>query len=74
MPMIVTMPYGDMVLPVEDAMALMKILEKAEKYRCKYNGATGATHHIFMLEEQMNAKLISRDTYAMYKLAGKPED
>lgn len=72
MPMIVSMPYGDMVLPVEDAMTLMKILEKAEKYRCKYETG-GSTHHIFMLEEQMNAKLISQDTYAMYKLAGKPE-
>lgn len=72
--MIVTMPYGDIVLPTEDALALMKLLEKGEKYRCKYNGADGATHHIFELEEQMNAKLITQATYGMYKMAGKPED
>lgn len=74
MPMIVTLPYGDVVLPTDEAVTLMKLIEKAEKYRCKYNGAAGATHHIFALEEQMNAKLVSQDTYAMYKLAGKPED
>ena len=28
MPMIVSMPYGDMVLSTEDAVTLMKILEK----------------------------------------------
>lgn len=74
MPMIVSMPYGDIALPTEDAVTLMKIFEKAEKYRLKYNGAEGTTHHIFKLEDQLNAKLITQETYAMYKLAGKPED
>ena len=74
MPMIVSMPYGEIVLPTEDAVTLMKLIEKGEKYRCKYNGAAGPTHHIFELEEQMVAKLITQETYAMYKLAGKPED
>ena len=74
MPMIVTMPYGEIVLPTEDAVTLMKLIEKGEKYRMKYNGAEPATHHIFKLEEQMSAKLVSQETYAMYKLAGKPED
>lgn len=73
MPMIVSMPYGDMVLSVDDSVALMKILEKAEKYRNKYNGGA-STHHIFPMEEQLHARMISQDTYAMYKLAGKPED
>jgi len=73
MPMIVTMPYGDIVLPTEDAVVLMKLLEKAEKYRCKYaNGLT--THHIYALEEQMNLKMVTQEAYTMYKMAGKPED
>ena len=74
MPMIVSMPYGEIVLSTKDAVALMSLLEKAEKYRCRYNGADGPTHHIFQLEEQMAAKMITEETYAMYKLAGKPED
>jgi hypothetical protein len=75
MPMIVSVPYGDIVLPVDDAMALMKILEKSEKYRHKYNSqASTSSHHVFPMEDQLAARLISQDTYAMYKLAGKPED
>jgi hypothetical protein len=31
MPMIVSMPYGDMVLSTEDSVTLMKIIEKAER-------------------------------------------
>lgn len=73
MPMIVDLPYGDIVLPVDDAVTLLKLLEKAEKYRNRYaNG--GSTHHIYSLEHQMNARMITQETYAMYKMAGKPED
>jgi len=72
--MIVTPPYGEIVLSVEDAVQLMKIFEKAEKYRCKYNGAEGATHHVFPLDDRAPMRMISQETYAMYKLAGKPED
>jgi hypothetical protein len=74
MPMIVTMPYGDIVLPTEDALTLMKLLEKAEKYRCNYKSGQDSTHHIYPLPDQMQSKLITQETYAMYKLAGKPED
>ena len=74
MPMIITMPYGDLVMPIEDAITVAKIFEKAEKYRCKYNGAEGATHHIFPMEDNAQMRMITDDTYAMYKLAGKPED
>jgi hypothetical protein len=75
MPMIVSMPYGEVVLPTDEAVVLMKLIEKAEKYRNKYNsGSSTSTHHIFPLEDQLSARMITQDTYAMYKLAGKPED
>jgi hypothetical protein len=74
MPMIVSMPYGEIVLPTDDAVIVMRLFEKAEKYRMKYNTGEGATHHVFPMEDQLSAKLITQDTYAMYKLAGKPED
>lgn len=73
MPMIVSLPYGDMVLSTEDAVVVMKILEKAEKYRQKYSGGT-STHHVYPMEEQLHARMITNETYQMYKLAGKPED
>ena len=74
MPMIVTPPYGEIVLSVEDAVQLMKIFEKAEKYRCTYKSGQDNTHHIYPLPDQCAMKLITQETYAMYKLAGKPED
>ena len=73
--MIISVPYGDIVLPTEDAVAVLKIFEKSEKYRHKYNGqGSTSTHHVYPMEDQLSARLISHDTYAMYKLAGKPED
>jgi hypothetical protein len=74
MPMIINMPYGEIVLPTEDAVTMMKLFEKAEKYRMKYNSGEGATHHVFPMEDQLSAKMITKDTYTMYKMAGKPED
>ena len=75
MPMIISVPYGEIVLPTEDAVTVLKIFEKVEKYRHKYNGqGSNSTHHVYPMEDQLSARLISQETYAMYKLAGKPED
>ncbi len=76
MPMIVSFSYGELVIPTEDAVTLMKILERAESYRTKYhNNGVGneTTHHIFPNEAPCHAKLIGEDLYRMAKLAGKPE-
>ena len=74
MPMIVTMPYGEIVLPTDDAVAMMKLFEKAEKYRNQYKSGQDNTHHIYPMPDQMSMKLITQETYTMYKMAGKPED
>ena len=78
MPMVVSLSYGELVMPTEDAVTLMKILERAELYRLKYHndGATGKsenTHHIFPNDNTYHARLITEDLYRMAKLAGKPE-
>ena len=73
MPMIISLPYGDLVLSVEDAVTLAKIFEKAEKYKCTYRKGD-TTHHVFPLDDSAPMRMISQETYAMYKLAGKPED
>jgi hypothetical protein len=78
MPMVVSLSYGELVMPTEDAVQLLKILERAELYRLNYHndGATGkseSTHHIFPNETPYHARLITEDFYRMAKLAGKPE-
>jgi hypothetical protein len=66
-------------MPTEDAVTLLKILEKAETYRTNYHSGAGVsgssetTHHIFPNETPYHAKLIGEDLYRMAKLAGKPE-
>ncbi len=78
MPMVVSLTYGDLVMPTEDAVTLLKILERAETYRQKYHSSVGSanetTHHVFPNETPYHAKLIGEDLYRMAKLAGKPED
>jgi hypothetical protein len=75
MPMVVSLTYGELVMPTEDAVMLLKILERAETYRTKYHSLEdgGNTHHIFPNDTPYHAKLITDDLYRMAKLAGKPE-
>lgn len=74
MPMVVSLGYGDIVLPTKDAVTLMEILERAERYRMKYNSGAASTFHIWENDTQYTGTLISQDLYRMAKLAGKPED
>jgi hypothetical protein len=73
MPMVISLSYGEIVLPTKDAVTLMEILQKAERYRKKYNDSN-ISHHIYPNEDNHNAQLITDDLYRMAKLAGKPED
>lgn len=74
MPMVVSLGYGDVVLPTKDAVTLLEILEKAERYRMKYHSGNPNTYHIWPQDTQYTAQLITDDVYRMAKLAGKPED
>ncbi len=75
MPMVVSLSYGELVMPTEDAVQLLKILERAERYQEKYRNMEdgGTTRHIFTNDNTYHAKMISDDLYRMAKLAGKPE-
>ena len=70
--MILDLPYGDIVLTTEDAVTLLRVFDKAERYQQKYKDGE-STHHIFPLKNHGSARIITNDTYAMYKLAGEPE-
>lgn len=65
------------VVKTADAVKLLEILEKAEKYEDKWQKAEdgGTTHHVWSadVEDMPSLKLLSDATYQMAKLAGKPE-
>lgn len=74
MPMVVSLSYGELVMPTKDAVTLLEILERAEKYRTKYNAGEGSTHHVYTNTDTYMAKVISEDLYRMAKLAGEPDE
>lgn len=65
------------VLDVDQALAIVEILSKAQVYENKYHrSGVPATHHIYENEnpEFGNIRILSNQFYQMAKLAGKPED
>lgn len=71
--LVLSFGYGEYVLSAKDAVTIMEILQKAERYECKYVSGGDNTHHIYPSTESGTAKIISDDLYRMAKLAGKPE-
>jgi len=80
--MIVTIGYQDYALPTKDAITLLELLSKAERYEDRYvskdakDNTTGEAYHTFHVYENdtvFNAKVIPNEKYRMAKLAGKPE-
>lgn len=65
--------YGEYVVSPKDAVTIMEMLQKAERYECKYKSGGDSTYHVYPSSESLTAKLISDDMYRMAKLAGKPE-
>lgn len=72
--MIVSLGYSHYVMPTKDAVQLLEILEKAERYVHKYRANDESTHHVWPNDTTVDAKMIGNDMYRMAKLAGKPED
>ena len=80
--MIVTIGYQDYALPTKDAITLLELLSKAERYEDRYvskdakENTMGEAYHTFHVYENdtvFNAKVIPNEKYRMAKLAGKPE-
>lgn len=70
---VISFGYGEYIMPPKDALAVMEILQKSEKYESKYVSGGENTHHVYPNTEALIARLISDDLYRMAKLAGKPE-
>lgn len=71
----VTLPYvTDYVLDLEDAVKVVDMLGKAEKYEMNYIPQGNSTYHISPLEDYAPCfTILTDDNYRLYKLAGKPE-
>lgn len=72
---VVTIPYGSMVMEAKDAFVLAEIYARSEEYTEKWRSADdgGTTVHVFPNHTEMDMKVITDDLYRMAKLAGKPE-
>lgn len=74
--------YHKVVVQPADALKLVEILAKAERFEDKYwsrdermaKGMTDEyTYHVYPNDNTYSMRLISDDIYRMAKLAGKPE-
>lgn len=72
--MVISLGYSQYVMPTKDAVQVLELLEKAERYTHKYRAGDESTHHVWANDTTFEAKLIGTDLYRMAKLAGKPED
>ena len=79
---VVEIGYQSLILPREEALALVEILEKSQIYERKYwreedrkarGMTTDYTYHVYPDEHQYATKIVSDQHYNMAKLAGKPD-
>ena len=65
---------GDVVLELEDAVKIVEILSKGERYEYKYRSEGASTHHVYPMSDfAPTITLLQDEVYRIAKLAGKPE-
>lgn len=76
---VIDVGWHKIVLPREEAIKFVEILEKAEVFEEKWidkqdRGPDGADHtyHVYANEKQYAMRLLPTQLYQMAKLAGKP--
>lgn len=76
---IFSLGYQNYILDLDDAVAVMRLLARAERYASKWHrGENGndstTTHHVWdEPQEAFELKIIPENTYRMAKLAGEPK-
>ena len=79
---VIDIGYGSIILPREEAMKMIEILEKAERYERKYWNSEERTrlgltedytYHVYPNDTQYSMHIVGDDLYQMARLAGKPE-
>jgi hypothetical protein len=72
---VVSSCYGDVVMAPEDALTLLEIYSRAEKYEHHTNYTTKEeSHHVWDILSLVSVKSISTALYQCAKLAGKREE
>jgi len=70
--------YNEYVLDIQDAVTVMGIMTKAEKYKVKWRKENNSTHHVWTDDGEsvggMALKPIGENLYRTAKLAGEPKD
>jgi hypothetical protein len=73
---IMNLGYNEYILGIQDAVTVMEIMTKAEKYKAKYTSGD-YTHHVWDNQEDNPItfiKPINENLYRTAKLAGEPKD
>ena len=80
--MILTLGYAEYVMPTKDAVTILELLAKAQKYEERYigkddknntKGESYHTYHVYENDTTFGGKVMSDDKYRLASLAGKPE-
>jgi hypothetical protein len=80
--MIVNLGYAEYVMPTKDAVTILELLAKAQRYEERYvskddkNNTTGEsyhTYHVYANDNTFGGKVLSDDKYRLASLAGKPD-
>lgn len=74
---IICVGYNEYVLDLADAVTVMEIMTKAEKYKAKWHKGDDTTHHVWTEDESNPVtalKPIGENLYRTAKLAGEPKD
>lgn len=74
--MVVSFGWMDMVFSLEDGVELLKLLDRGEDYKERYDSTSKSTHYYVFKDEEKNisVKVISAAKYNVAKLAGKPQE
>lgn len=78
---IIELGYRSYVVDVDKAVAFAELVSGAEIYESKWHpktddAASFNTYHVYPVTQDhaFNIKLLTDESYRLYKLAGKPED
>ena len=75
---IMSFGYNEYVLDIHDAVTVMEIMTKAEKYKVKWRKENNSTHHVWHDSGDsvagMALKPIGEGLYHTAKLAGEPKE
>lgn len=77
---VIDIGWNKIVLPREEAIQFVEILEKAEVFEEKWidrndrvEGGPDHTYHVYPNDKQYAMRLLPTQMYQMAKLAGRPE-